>query len=48
VDGNLQEGSFLAGQIAALVKKEQSAREIVEEMMAECEALLSKAAERVK
>ena len=47
VDGNLQEGSFLAGQIAALVKKEQSAREIVDEMMSECEALLSRAAERV-
>lgn len=47
VDGNLQEGSFLAGQIAALVKKEQSAKEIVEEMMAECEALLSGAGERV-
>ena len=47
VDGNLQEGSFLAGQIAALVKKEQSAKDIVEEMMAECEALLGKAAERI-
>jgi len=47
VDGNLQEGSFLAGQIAALVKKEQSAKEIVEEMVAECEAMLGKAGERV-
>ena len=47
VDGNLHEGSFLAGQIAALVKKEQSAKEIVEEMVAECEALLGKAGERV-
>jgi len=47
VDGNLQEGSFLAGQIAALVKKEQSAKEIVEEMMAECETLLGRAGERV-
>ncbi len=48
VDGNLQEGSFLAGQIAALVKKEQSAQEIVEEMMNECEALLSRAGERIE
>ena len=48
VDGNLQEGSFLAGQIAALVKKVQSAKEIVEEMMAECEALLSKAGNRIE
>ena len=48
VDGNLQEGSFLAGQIAALVKKEQSAKEIVEEMIAGCEELLGKAGERVQ
>ena len=47
VEGDLQGGSFLAGQIAALVKREQSAREIVDEMMAEAEAILSKAAERV-
>ncbi len=47
VDGDLQTGSFLAGQIAALVKKEQSAKEIVEEMAAECEALLARAGERV-
>ena len=47
VDGNLQEGSFLAGQIAALVKKEQSAKEIVDEMMAEAERILSGAGERV-
>ena len=47
VDGNLQEGSFLAGQIAALVKQEQSAQEIVDDLVRECEALLSKAAERV-
>ncbi len=47
VEGDLQNGSFLAGQIAALVKKEQSAQEIVEEMMAETEAILSKAGERL-
>lgn len=47
VDGDLQGGSFLAGQIAALVKKEQSAKEIVEEMMAETERLLSSAQDRV-
>jgi enoyl-[acyl-carrier protein] reductase II len=47
VDGNLQEGSFLAGQIAALVKKEQSAKEIVDEMMGEAERLLSGAGDRV-
>ena len=47
VDGNLQEGSFLAGQIAALVKREQSAREIVESLVGECEAILSKAGDRI-
>lgn len=47
VEGDLQGGSFLAGQIAAMVKKEQSAREIVEELMSECEALLSRAAEKI-
>ncbi len=48
VDGNLQEGSFLAGQIAALVKKEQSAQEIVEEMMCETEKYLLEASKWVK
>ena len=48
VDGNLQEGSFLAGQIAALVKKEQSAQEIVDELMAETEKYLSEASKWVK
>ena len=47
VDGDLQGGSFLAGQIAALVKKEQSAKEIVDDLMRETEEILSKAAERV-
>ena len=47
VDGDLQGGSFLAGQIAALVKKEQSAKEIVEELVNETEAILTKAAGRV-
>ncbi|MBQ3269055.1 MAG: enoyl-[Clostridia bacterium] len=47
VDGDLQGGSFLAGQIAALVKREQSAKEIVEDLMRECEALLARAGERV-
>ena len=37
----------LAGQIAALVKKEQSAQEIVDDLMRETEEILSKAAERL-
>ena len=48
VDGNLQEGSFLAGQIAALVKKEQSAQEIVDDLMRETERLLGEASQWVR
>ena len=47
VDGNVQEGSFLAGQIAALVKKEQSAQEIIDDLMEETEKILKAAGERV-
>lgn len=39
-DGNLNEGSFLCGAIAGLVKREQPAKEIVEEMFKEAEKLL--------
>ncbi len=35
VDGDLNEGSFMAGQIAGLVNKRQTCREIIEEMMEE-------------
>ena len=41
-DGNLKEGSFMAGQIAAMVSKIQPAKEIIEEMFAEYEALMKK------
>ena len=41
-DGNLEEGSFLCGAIACMVKKVQPAKEIVEEMFAEAEKLLNK------
>ena len=39
-EGDLETGCFLAGQIAAMVKKEQSAAEIVEEIMTEAEQIL--------
>jgi enoyl-[acyl-carrier protein] reductase II len=41
VEGDMENGSVMAGQIAALVKKEQPASEIVREMFAEAEQLLS-------
>lgn len=40
VEGDVEKGSFMSGQIAALVKKEQPAREIIVEMFSEAEALL--------
>ena len=48
VEGDVNRGSFMSGQIAALVKKEQSAREIIEEMFAEAEKLLAGGAQWVK
>lgn len=40
VDGNVDEGSFMAGQIAGLVSRIQPAQEIVDEMFGEAERLL--------
>lgn len=40
VDGNVDEGSFMAGQIAGMVSKVQPAQEIVDEMFGEAEHLL--------
>jgi len=39
-DGDIEKGSFMAGQIAGLVKKEQTAKEIIEEMFAEAAEVL--------
>lgn len=47
-EGDLEKGCFLSGQAAAMVKKEQSAAEIIKEVMEEAEPLLRKAAEWVK
>ncbi|MCL1790106.1 MAG: nitronate monooxygenase [Peptococcaceae bacterium] len=42
VEGDLINGCFLAGQISGLVKKEQSAGEIVEDLMRETEMIFTK------
>jgi len=42
VDGDLENGSFMAGQIAGLLHKEQSSKEIIEEMFKEAEELMGK------
>ena len=40
VEGDTVNGTLMAGQIAGLVKKEQTCREMIEEIMAEAEKLL--------
>lgn len=47
-DGNEKEGSFLAGQIAGMINSEQSAAEIVEDIMQGAEKVLSAAANFLK
>ena len=41
VEGDLKNGCFLAGQIAGLIKKEQSAKEIIDELVLETESILN-------
>ena len=41
-DGNMKEGTFMAGQIAGMVTKQQSCKEIIEEMFAEYEQIIKK------
>ena len=48
VEGDEKKGCFMAGQIAGLVNKEQSSREIIQEMFAEAEDILKGAAKWVK
>jgi enoyl-[acyl-carrier protein] reductase II len=42
MDGDINEGSFMAGQIAGICKKEQPAAEIIQEMFMEASKLLKK------
>lgn len=48
VDGDEKKGCFLAGQIAGLIKEEQTAKEIIEEMIKEAELILRGATKWVK
>jgi len=48
VDGDLKNGCFLAGQISGLINKEQSAKDIIEELMREAEIVLNGASAWVK
>ena len=48
VEGDMENGSIMAGQIAALVKEEQPAAQIIREMFAQAETLLAEAAKWVR
>ncbi|MGE4484556.1 MAG: enoyl-[acyl-carrier-protein] reductase FabK [Oscillospiraceae bacterium] len=48
VEGDEKKGCFMSGQIAGLVKKEQTSREIIEEMFTEAEIILSGAGKWLK
>ena len=41
-DGDVDNGTVMAGQIAGMVSKEQTCREMIEEMMAQAEQLLGR------
>lgn len=47
-DGDVSQGTVLAGQVASMVKKEQPAREMIEEMFAQAEETLNGATKWVK
>ena len=47
-EGDLKKGCFLSGQVAAMVKKEQPAAEIIKEIMEEAELILLGAKQWVK
>lgn len=47
-EGDMKKGCFLAGQIAAMVKKEQPAAEIIKEVMEEAEPILQGASKWIK
>jgi enoyl-[acyl-carrier protein] reductase II len=48
LDGDEDQGCFMAGQIAAMVSREQTAKEMIEEMFQEAEELLRGASRWVK
>ena len=48
VDGDEKKGCFLAGQIAGLVNKEESAAEMIEQIFSQAESILNGAMKWVK
>ena len=47
-EGNWAEGSFLCGEVAGLVNKEQTCQEIIEEIVSETETILKNASSRIQ
>ena len=47
-EGDVSQGTVLAGQVASMVKKEQPAREMIEEMFSQEEEVLNGATKWVK
>ena len=47
-EGDLQNGTFMAGQIAGMVKREQTCKEIIDEIISEAEIILKGASKWVK
>lgn len=43
IEGNFEKGSFCAGQVAGMIKKEQSSADIIEEIMEEMKVVLKNA-----
>ena len=43
MDGDVEQGSMMSGQIAGMVKKEQTCQEILDEIMAEAKTLFGEA-----
>lgn len=48
VEGNEEKGCFMSGQIAGLISKEQTAKEIIEELFTSAEQILDKAVKWIK
>ena len=48
VEGDKKDGCFLAGQISGMVNAEQTAKEILDDVISGCEAVLKGAAQWVK
>lgn len=46
IDGDVKNGTVMAGQIAGMIKKEQTCKEIIDEIIAETKELLQKAGTR--